>query len=231
MSTVAQPVANLSQPAQAVLGVCVNFGCGIDAPEGWQNFDNSPTIWLSRLPLGRRIFRTPPWPPNVRRHDVRKGLPFADGTVDCVYCSHVFQLFTRSESVAIARECLRVLKPGGVFRIAVPDLQKMVRDYLADPAPMASHRFIERLLLRHTWQDVIHPGAHGSQMFDSKSLVAVLQEAGFADPRVREFGNSGIPNILEVELASRKRETLYVEAEKSEAFGPGLVNRGDEEKH
>src|SRR5271169_3291110 len=40
----------------------LNIGCGISGIEGWVNIDNSPTILLSRLPLGRQIFRTPRWP-------------------------------------------------------------------------------------------------------------------------------------------------------------------------
>jgi hypothetical protein len=43
----------------------LNIGCGTSGIEGWVNIDNSPSILLSRLPLGKRIFRTPDWPRDV----------------------------------------------------------------------------------------------------------------------------------------------------------------------
>ena len=81
------------------------------------------------------------------------------------------------------KECFRALKSDGVLRIAVPDLGSIVRDYLNDSQAMASHRFVDRLLLRHTWQDFFHPGAHHCQMFDGRSLVSMLREAGFKPMR------------------------------------------------
>ena len=126
----------------------LNIGCGTSGIDGWVNIDNSPSILLSRFPFGRRIFRTPDWPRDVRRADVRKRIPFPDSSVSCIYSSHTFEHFTYEESLAVARECFRVLRPGGILRIVVPDLGIMVRDYLAGVAdPMASHKFVSRLLL------------------------------------------------------------------------------------
>ncbi|MGO9405461.1 MAG: class I SAM-dependent methyltransferase [Terriglobales bacterium] len=191
----------------------LNIGCGTSGIEGWVNIDNSPSILLSRLPFGRRIFHTPDWPRDVRRADVRKRIPFRDSSVSCIYSSHAFECLTYEESVAVARECFRVLRPGGILRIVVPDLGIFVRDYLADTAnPMASHRFVSRLLLTSTFSDVVHPGAHHQQMFDGRSLVHMLREAGFASPEVSTFGSSRIAEIGDIELESRRSESLYVEA-------------------
>src|SRR5450755_1734090 len=100
----------------------VNIGSGLSGAPGWYNIDNSPTILLSRLPLGRQLFRTPNWPKDVHRHNVKKGLPFADQSVRYIYSSHTFEHFTWEDSVLIAKECFRVLQTGGVIRIVVPDL-------------------------------------------------------------------------------------------------------------
>jgi len=191
----------------------LNIGCGTSGVKGWVNIDNSPSILLSRFPFGRRIFRTPDWPRDVRRADVRKRIPFPDSSVSCIYSSHAFECLTYQESVAVARECFRVLKPGGIVRIVVPDLGIFVRDYLADAAnAMASHRFISRLLLTPSFSDMVHPGAHHKQMFDARSLAHMLQEAGFTTPEVSSFGSSRIAEIAEIELGSRRSESLYVEA-------------------
>ena len=191
----------------------LNIGCGTSGIEGWVNIDNSPSILLARLPLGKRIFRTPDWPRSARRIDVRKRIPYPDSSVFCIYSSHTFEHFTYEESQAVARECFRVLKPGGVLRIVAPDLGIIVRDYLADAAdPLASHRFVSRLLLTSSVRDVVHAGAHHKQMFDARSLVHMLQGVGFLAPELSSFGSSRIAEIAEIELESRRSESLYVEA-------------------
>lgn len=192
----------------------INIGCGLSGIAGWHNLDNSPTIWLSRIPVLNRVLKTPPWPRDVRRYDVRKGLPFLEGSVRYIYSSHAFEHFTYVESLAIAKECFRVLAPKGILRIVVPDLGRIVTEYLADPAPLASHKFLSRLSLNHSLQDIVHPGSNHSQMFDGKALQHLLSEAGFARPEISEYRRSAIPEIDQIELEVRRRESLYVEAEK-----------------
>jgi len=190
----------------------VNIGSGLSGVAGWYNIDNSPTILLSRIPLVRKLPRIPKWPRDVHRHDVRRGLPFPDRSVSYIYSSHTFEHFNWNDSLTIAKECFRVLKPGGVLRIVVPDLGLIVREYLNNKAPTASHQMVRRLSLNHGLSDIVHPGANHSQMFDQKSLVHLFHEAGFANPEVTHFGQSRIPDIAELELEVRKGESLYVES-------------------
>lgn len=190
----------------------VNIGCGLSGIDGWVNLDNSPTILLSRIPLLRRVLNLPAWPKDVRRCDVRKGLPFASGSAECIYSSHTFEHFTYDESLKIAKECSRVLRPGGVLRIVVPDLELIAREYLNDTDPMAAQTFIGRLALKQSVHDWIHPGSHHSQMLDGRCLVRMLQDAGFAQPQIRAFGESAIPEISRLDLEVRRSESVYVEA-------------------
>jgi len=131
----------------ATTDVRINIGSGLSGVTGWYNIDNSPTILLSRLPFGRKLFHTPNWPDDVRRRDVKKGLPFKNESVSFIYSSHTFEHFTWAESFKIAEECFRVLRPGGVLRLVVPDLRLIIERYLRDSDPLASHRFLERLSL------------------------------------------------------------------------------------
>lgn len=204
--------AQFGQNPDLQQGHRINIGCGVSGAPGWCNLDNSPTILLSRIPVLRRMSRIPKWPRDVRRIDVRRGLPFEGQSASCIYSSHTFEHFTWEEALGIAKECLRVLKPGGVLRIVVPDLRIIVGEYLRNRTPVASHEFLRRLSLMHDVFDFLHPGANHSQMFDENSLRHLFREAGFRDPEVRSYLQSRIPDIGAVELEARQRESLYVEA-------------------
>lgn len=91
----------------------VNIGCGSTWHPDWINLD--------------LIARDP----GVRRHDLREGLPFGEGTVDACYSSHVLEHLEREEADFFIGEQRRVLKSGGVIRVAVPDLEQICRNYLA----------------------------------------------------------------------------------------------------
>lgn len=65
---------------------------------------------------------------HLHSHNVRK-LPFADKTADVIYASHLISYFDRVEIVPILNEWHRVLKPGGVLRLATPDFWRMAQMY------------------------------------------------------------------------------------------------------
>jgi predicted SAM-dependent methyltransferase len=89
----------------------VNVGCGATIHPDWINIDLA-----SRHPA-------------VRLHDLRTGLPFADGAVDVCYSSHVLEHLTPNQAGFFVREQFRVLKPGGIIRVVVPDLEVICRNY------------------------------------------------------------------------------------------------------
>ena len=92
----------------------VNLACGgvyVTAPT-WLNLDyasNSPAVQRANL-LGR--------------------LPLADATADLVYSSHFLEHIPRDQVAPFLQECWRILKPGGVLRLVVPDLKNLCRTYL-----------------------------------------------------------------------------------------------------
>ena len=59
-----------------------------------------------------------------------KSLHFPNSSFDAVNAYHVFEHLTPREGEHFALEILRVLKPGGIFRISVPDLEQSCRKYL-----------------------------------------------------------------------------------------------------
>jgi predicted SAM-dependent methyltransferase len=60
----------------------------------------------------------------------RDPLEFPDDTFDAANAYHVFEHLTPEEGARLAAEVARVLKPGAVFRISVPDLEEICRSYL-----------------------------------------------------------------------------------------------------
>lgn len=98
----------------------VNIGCGNVFHPDWTNLD---AVSQSHL---------------VVQHDVRSGLPFADSSVAAVYSSHLIEHLRPEDAEALLLEILRVIQPGGVVRLVVPDLELLTKQYLEQLSLMAS---------------------------------------------------------------------------------------------
>src|SRR5688500_9781215 len=121
-------------------GQYVQYGCGLCAPEGWLNFDASPTLRIQRVPglglIGRKF--GPVFPPQVRYGAICRGLPVAEKSCDGVYCSHVLAHLSLEDCRAALKNTYRILRPGGTFRLVLPDLRVTVEEYLASDSAEAS---------------------------------------------------------------------------------------------
>ena len=106
----------------------LNLGCGTRTNPYWVNIDWSLKLRLSKLPLIGSYLNSPT---DIQIYDLRKGIPFDDNTVDVVYSSHVLEHIEKNGAETFLKEMYRVLKPGGVIRIVVPDLEKAARKYIA----------------------------------------------------------------------------------------------------
>lgn len=104
------------------------------------------------------------------------------GTVRLIYACHVLEHFGRRTYAVALAEWFRVLAPGGVLRLAVPDFGAAARLYLSGTLP----RGIEdvRGLVSGGQRDGYD--FHG-MIFDAPSLTAVLRATGFADVRAWDW--------------------------------------------
>ncbi|CAB4757434.1 unannotated protein [freshwater metagenome] len=66
----------------------------------------------------------------VKKANLLGKLRFKDETFDVIYTSHFIEHIPRENLDFVLRECFRVLKPNGVIRIVVPDLENIVREYI-----------------------------------------------------------------------------------------------------
>lgn len=58
-------------------------------------------------------------------------LPYADNAVDEIRASHVLEHFPHKQVLDVLKDWARVLKPGGMLRVAVPDFEKIAEAYVA----------------------------------------------------------------------------------------------------
>ena len=92
----------------------LNVGCGshYSTKNEWTNIDFAA--------VGKEVIG----------HNLLKGIPFPDNHFDLVYHSHVLEHFSKQDGEKFIEECFRVIKPGGIIRIAIPDLERIARKYL-----------------------------------------------------------------------------------------------------
>ena len=90
----------------------LNIGCGRTHHPEWLNIDLETTD------------------PDVVEHDITQGIPCPSDSLSVVYHSHILEHLKPEEGHELLRECYRVLEPGGVLRIVVPDLEKIAELYL-----------------------------------------------------------------------------------------------------
>ncbi len=111
--------------------VCLNVGCGSAYFPEWTNCDLLP---------GRQVVG----------HDLREPLPWGAAVFDAVYSSHVLEHLAPAAGRELLAEQYRVLKPGGVCRVVVPDLEGICRLYLQH-LEAASETPNEESMRRYRW--------------------------------------------------------------------------------
>lgn len=66
----------------------------------------------------------------MQQYDITRGLPFEDQQYDAVYHSHVLEHLDPTDGDRLLADCYRVLKPSGVLRIVIPNLEQIATLYL-----------------------------------------------------------------------------------------------------
>ncbi len=202
----------------------LHLGCADRTPAGWVNVDYALGARLANLPgIGRAcralgLLRLD-WPAGIVVHDLRRPFPWADDSAEAVYSSHTLEHLTGDEGRRFARECHRVLRPGGVLRIVVPDLRVCVKTYLDGKVPAGE--FLERLGI-----DPVMPGDGWLRgflapwvrfphrcMYDGDSLPALLREAGF-EVELADALRSRIADIDRLEVSYRTGGAVIAEGVK-----------------
>lgn len=105
-----------------------------------------------------------------------ENLPFDDKSVDVIYASHVLSYFDREEAFLLLKEWNRVLKIGGILRIAVPDFKSMSALY--NKGEITLDRIIGPLYGKMKMSDST---IYHKSVYDFESLTYILNKSGFTD--------------------------------------------------
>jgi predicted SAM-dependent methyltransferase len=175
-------------------GLKLHLACGPNIKPGWLNID----LFARRADL---------------RLDLREPFPFADSSVAVIYSEHFFEHLAYPGEVGhMLRESLRVLQPGGLFSVGVPDTEPLLEAY-ATGDEATFRRYQERW--HPSWCDThVHQvnyhfrqGTQHKYAYDFETLARILETAGFEQITRRTFDPS-------LDSEARREGTLYVDARK-----------------
>lgn len=173
----------------------LHLGCGDIYLEGWVNIDaESPAADL--------------------QHDVTTPLPYPDGSVDFIYSEHMIEHLTVDDGVRLLAECRRLLRQGGVVRMATIDLDYLVFRYFFG---WKKQDWITTFNYTHlkTKAEMLNLCFHewGHQyLYNKEELLRRFSEAGFVHMTGCKRGSSRFPELRGLE--TRKDSRLVIEATK-----------------
>ncbi|MDH5230965.1 MAG: methyltransferase domain-containing protein [Gammaproteobacteria bacterium] len=177
----------------------INFGCGDLVRPGWINIDAS----------GR---------PGTYYYDLRNEFPISSEQISHINAEHFLEHLEFYHALRFLKECFRVLKPNGTFRIIVPDAEKYMLAYAKD-----DKSFYEPLvnlggtpIAMRTKTEIVNTmfRMSGSHLFawDFETLSLHLNEAGFKNICRSKYRQG--ENNIDGDDWWRPHESLYVVAEK-----------------
>lgn len=159
----------------------LNLGCGDDLRPGYVNVDKFPqddTVVAAEFPF----------------------LPFEDNYADEVILSHVLEHFGYADGVRLCQEIQRVLKPGGLAFIEVPDIQWCMAQFLGAPEPNGytnpeydyntQHRW--GLWAQAVWGDQHHDGLFHKWGYTAHRLLNLLNHVGFHPIEIQFVHSHGV---------------------------------------
>jgi len=185
----------------------LNIGCGNKYHKDWVNID---MVSSSK---------------DVIAVNILKGLPFPDNTFDIIYHSQVLEHIPKENSQKFMNECFRVLKPGGIIRVVVPDLENLVDEYkrllkinAENPNELSESNYDWILLEMYDQTVRNHKGGLMAEYLKQPNLVNekyVIDRIGYIGRSIRESflkGNSSSGNIKKAfsSVASFRFAVKYV---------------------
>jgi len=180
----------------ATSGRRLNWGCGPEPAPGWINADRIEAPGVEVV------------------GDIRQGLAMPADHVEWVVAIHALQDLPYLDVVPALEELRRVLRAGGVLRLAVPDLDRAIRAYLNgnDGYFYVPDTHAASIGTKLVTQIVWYGSVRTPFTFDA--LAELLERARFRDVVRCAYRQSAYGDDALVALDNRERESLFVEARK-----------------
>ena len=160
----------------------LHIGSGPLALPGWTNIDVAPYAGVDVV------------------HDVREPWPFSD--VELIFAEHFLEHLTLVEGLAFLRECRRVLRADGVVRLSTPNLDWVWLTHDKAPEQLTLE---EQLVGCLEINRAFHGWGH-QFLYNARTLELALRTAGFAEVRQREYGESDLEALRNLERHERHQD-------------------------
>ena len=138
--------------------------------------------------------------------DLRKGIPFPNESVSKIYSSHFMEHLSYNEGQKFLNECFRVLMPGGLFSICVPNAKIYIEAYINSTINLSKYCRYQPAYNNTTKIDYINYTAymdgHHKYMFDEENLLHILNSKGFKKVHLRDFD-------CNLDIIERDYESIY----------------------
>lgn len=175
----------------------LHWGCGPITPYGWVNSDIQPGPGVDLVA------------------DILQGLPVPDDWFDYIVSIHALPEIPYVHLDRALQELRRVLKPGGVLRLSLPDMDKAIAayqrgdiDYFFLIPDEVVKTLSGKMIVQLTWY------GRSRCMFTTEFATELLVRNGFKDIQPCEFRQTKSRHPGIVELDDRELESLFIEATK-----------------
>ncbi len=203
-------------------GPKLNLGCGPVQPDGWINVDGSNRAWLAskvnwldNLLVRLRIISKTEFNKQTRVLNLLNGLPFQNNSIAAIYAGELWEHLELEDARKLSAECFRVLAPGGVLRLVVPDgiefwskYLDIFRETMAVPRELRSGEPLQKhvaMYFRDICTRQIWLGSMGhvhKWQYDEVQLTEQMERVGFVEVERQSFQVSRIPDIRLVERSN-----------------------------
>ena len=103
---------------------------------------------------------------------------FEDNSVELIYAAHILEYYSFIEVIPVLKEWYRVLKPGGILRLSVPDFEKLIMVYekSGNNIDKVIGPLFGRIEIRSSDQKKF---IYHNTVYNRTKLIMILEEVGF----------------------------------------------------